>query len=66
MWHAELDDVTDFSYKKLRQVLFRMMVEAGLLNAQGVIEPALLSARVTECLTKCSPSDVRFFPMRTV
>lgn len=66
LWHAELDDVTELSYKKLRQVLFRMMVEAGLLNAQGVIEPALLSARVIECLTKCSPSDVRFFPMRMV
>ncbi|MER8027060.1 DUF1819 family protein [Glutamicibacter protophormiae] len=66
MWHAELDDVTDLTYKKLRQVLFRMMAEAGLLNAQGVIEPALLSARVAECLTKSSPSDVRFFPMRTV
>lgn len=66
MWHAELDDVTDLTYKKLRQVLFRMMAEAGLLNAQCVIEPALLSARVAECLTKCSPSDVRFFPMRTV
>lgn len=66
MWHSELDDVTDLSYKKLRQVLFRMMLEAGLVNAQGVIEPALLSARVTECLTKCSPSDVRFFPMRMV
>lgn len=66
MWHAELDDVTDLSYKKLRQVLFRMMVEAGILNVQGVIEPVLLSARVTECLTKCSPSDIRFFPTRTV
>lgn len=66
MWHAELDDVTDLSYKKLRQVLFRMMVEAELLNAEGVIEPALLSARVIECFTKCSPSDVRFFPMRMV
>jgi len=66
MWHAELDDVTDLSYKKLRQVLFRMMVEAGLLNTEGAIEPALLSARVIECLTKYSPSDVRFFPMRMV
>ena len=66
MWHAELDDVTEMSYKKLRQVLFRMMVEAGLLTKHGVIEPALLSARVTECLTERTPSDVRFFPTRMV
>lgn len=42
MWHDELDDVTDLSYKKLRQVLFKMMVEAGLVTKQGAIEPVLL------------------------
>lgn len=66
MWHDELDDLTDLSYKKLRQVLFKMMVEAGLLTTQGAIEPALLSARVSECLTERTPSDIRFFPTRTV
>lgn len=64
MWHDELDDVTDLSYKKLRQVLFKMMAEAGLLNAHGRIEPALLSARVAECLTERTPSDIRLFPTR--
>lgn len=64
MWHVELDDVTDLSYKKLRQVLFKMMVEAGLLNTRGGIEPALLSARVAECLNGRTPSDIRFFPTR--
>ena len=64
MWHDELDDVTDLSYKKLREVLFKMMIEAGLLTTQRAIEPALLSARVAECLTERSPSDIRFFPTR--
>lgn len=64
MWHGELDGVTDLSYKKLRQVLFKMMVEAGLLTKQGHIEPALLSARVAECLNQRTPSDTRFFPTR--
>ncbi|PPG23464.1 DUF1819 domain-containing protein [Rathayibacter sp. AY1E8] len=64
MWHDELDDVTDLSYKKLREVLFKMMVEAGLLTTQRAIEPALLSARVAECLNERSPSDIRFFPTR--
>ena len=64
MWHDELDGVTALSYKKLRQVLFKMMVEAGLLNTQGSIEPALLSARVAGCLTERTPSDIRFFPTR--
>lgn len=64
MWHDELDDVTDQSYKKLRQVLFKMMVEADLLTPQGAIEPALLSPRVAHCLTQRTPSDIRFFPTR--
>lgn len=64
MWHDELDAVSEATYKKLRQVLFKMMVEAELLTAQGAIEPALLSARVAECLGEPTPSDVRFFPTR--
>lgn len=64
MWHDELDAVSEATYKKLRQVLFRMMVEADLLTAQGAIEPALLSARVAEFLGEQTPSDVRFFPTR--
>ena len=64
MWHDELDDVTGSSYQKLRQVLFKMMVEAGLLTKQGHIEPALLSPRVADCLDQHTPSDIRFFPTR--
>lgn len=64
MWHDELIAVTDLSYKKLRQVVFKMMVEAGLLTAKGAIEPALLSTRIVDCLTQCTPSDIRFFPTR--
>ena len=64
MWHDELDAVSDATYQKLRQVLFKRMVEAGLLTAEGAIEPALLSSRVAECLTERTPSDIRFFPTR--
>ncbi|SMY01787.1 DUF1819 family protein [Brevibacterium aurantiacum] len=66
MWHDELDAVTDLSYKKLRQVLFKMTVEAGLLTSKGVIEPVFFSARLADCLTERAPSDIRFFPTRTV
>lgn len=64
MWHDELGQVTDATYKKLRQITFRMAVEAGLLTQKGHIEPALLSSRVAECLHQRSPSDIRFFPTR--
>ncbi|WP_433675520.1 DUF1819 family protein [Microbacterium gorillae] len=66
MWHDELDSVSAATYQKLRQVLFKMMVEAGLVTSKGAIEPALFSARVAELLNERTPSDVRFFPTRTV
>lgn len=64
MLHDELGKVTDLSYKKLRQMLFKMMVEAELLTPKGTIEPVLLSPRITDCLTQRKPSDIRFFPSK--
>ncbi|MGP5036572.1 DUF1819 family protein [Brachybacterium alimentarium] len=66
MWHDELGAVSDLSYKKLRQVLFKMVVEAGLLTAKGAIEPVLPTAHVADCLNQRTPSDIRFFPTRVV
>ena len=64
LWHDELDKITEESYEKLRQVLFKMMVEAGLTTKAGNIEPTLFSLRVAECLKVQAPSDIRFFPVR--
>lgn len=64
IWHDELDRITDLTYRKLRQVLFKMMSEAGLLTKQGVIEPVLLAPRIAEALSEHSPRDIRFFPTR--
>lgn len=63
-WHEELNGVTDPTYRKLRQNVFRMLKEAELLSPTGRIEPVLLSARITDLLTARHPSDVRFFPTR--
>ena len=64
IWHDELDAITDTSRKKARQVVFKMMVDAGLLTKQGLIEPTSLSIRVADCLRHRTPSDIRFFPTK--
>lgn len=64
-WHDELINVTGPTYRKLRQNVFRMLKEAEFLSPAGLIEPALLSARITEFMNRHQPSDVRFFPTRT-
>lgn len=64
LWHDELDAITDTSYKKVRQVVFKMVVDAGLLTKRGLIEPTSLSTRVVDCLSRRTPSDIRFFPTK--
>ena len=66
IWHEEIVQLTDSTTRKLRSNVFRMLVEAGLLGADGRIIPALLSERVAFFLDARSPSDIRFFPVRRV
>lgn len=62
LWHPELDHLKESTLKKLRAVVFRMLLEAGLLTDNGEIVPALLSARLVDAFDMREPSDIRFFP----
>lgn len=66
MWHEELGTVADSTYKKLRQVLFKAMVEAGLLDDEGNILPALITGRIAELLSERASNDLRYFPTRLI
>jgi len=62
-WHEELDRITDSTLAKLRQVLFRMMHEAGLLSSDGVIQTFPLSPLVISTIKKRSAGDLSVFPV---
>jgi hypothetical protein len=62
LWHEEVADLKESTLRKLRSNLFRMLVEAGLLSDDGNIQPAMLSARVTDVLADRTSSEIRFFP----
>lgn len=62
-WHDELDELKPVTQKKLRQVLFGMMREAGLINDQGAINPVMLSPAVRDAIAETRPDDLRLFPM---
>lgn len=66
IWHEEIAQLTESTTRKLRSNVFRMLVEAGLLEDNGRIIPALLSERVAFFMDARSPSDLRFFPVRRV
>lgn len=62
LWHPELEELKPSTRAKLRQNIFRMLREAGLLGEQGQISPAVLSERLHASLVARIPSDVRYFP----
>ncbi|WP_426737657.1 DUF1819 family protein [Plantibacter sp. 2H11-2] len=65
LWHPELDELQPSTTMKLRQSMFRMLQDAGLLTESRSIVPAVMSERVIEALNRRTPSDIRFFPTTT-
>lgn len=66
VWHEELAELKESTLQKLRQTVFRMLVEAGILSNSGDVVPAVLSQRVARTLARREPSDLRFFPLSPV
>lgn len=62
-WHDELDSASASTRDKLRQVLFRMLREAGLLGKDKTINPVLLSPRLVELLRQNNPDEFFYFPV---
>ena len=58
--HPELDELSDQTYAKVRQIVFKMMREAGYLDKQGTIIPLVME---TELMNFIPEGDLAFFPM---
>jgi hypothetical protein len=61
-WNDELSALTDSTRLKLRQVLYRMMREAGLLSKGNRILPALLSTRLASLIALNDTHELMYFP----
>ena len=61
-WHPELEGIRDSTRDKLRQVTFRMLREAQLLDANNLIQPAMLSAELIELIAKTDEQELFYFP----
>lgn len=62
-WNDKLDKITTLTRKKIRQVVFLMMREAGLLTEDNTILRAMLSSRLAEVLKPDSPMSFEIFPI---
>lgn len=47
---------------KLRQVLFRILREAGLQSAEARVQPVWLSSRMRRLIEEHDPAELQFFP----
>lgn len=64
VWHPELAELKATTLSELRNNLFRLMREAGLVTADHTIVQAVLSSRVRDEFALREPSDIRFFPTK--
>lgn len=62
-WHSELDGLSASTKNKLRQVLFRMMSETGLISSGNQIVPAILTPRVARTIFHSPDSQPVIYPI---
>lgn len=61
-WNAGLAAIAPTTARKLRQILFRMMREAGVIDQGRRILTANLSASLRTLLRRTAPADLAVFP----
>lgn len=61
-WHPELDAISPSTHNKLRQLLFRLLREAGLVTTGHTIQNVQLSPQLMHLLEQDKPEDALFFP----
>ena len=57
-----LAELSSSTCAKLRQVLFRILRESGLISVEGRIQPIWLSGRMKRLIEENNPVDLRIFP----
>jgi len=63
LWRPTLEAISPGTRSKLRQVLFRILREAGLLDRRQTIQAFSPSPRLQTLLINQSPAELSYFPM---
>ncbi len=63
LWHEQLNELANSTIKKLRQNVFKMLRDAGLVSIDGYILHTMLSRTVVELVAQRDPSEFRLFPL---
>jgi hypothetical protein len=63
IWHEEVANLKESTAHKLRENIFRMLSDTGLLTSTYQIVSPMLSDQLLGLLNMVTPSDIRFFPV---
>lgn len=63
LFHPELESLKPDTVKKLRQVFFRIMREAGVISAKGEILYDIPATEILELISKERTTDLDYFPI---
>lgn len=61
-WHSELNEIKPTTKQRIRQLLFKMAKEAGLVSPENRINPAILNPALINYIYGSSRQDLMFFP----
>lgn len=61
-WNEGLASISESTRNKLRQILFRMMREAGVISDGNRIQSTYLSAQLRQVIEATNPTDLAVFP----
>jgi len=62
-WHRELEEIKPVTRNKLRQILFKILREAGLIGSDNSIIAAMPSPRLLDVISRESRRDLLLFPI---
>jgi len=62
-WHTEVARIAPSTRRKLRQTLFQMLHEAGLLDKDNMIIPVIPSTGFQKLLMDAERREIMFFPI---
>lgn len=62
-WHEELEKISDSSKCKLRTVLYKILIEAEIIDKNKIIMPAMISKQLISLIAKKDLDDLLIFPI---
>ncbi|SMP85909.1 Putative inner membrane protein [Epsilonproteobacteria bacterium SCGC AD-308-P11] len=65
-WHEELEKITEGSRYKQRTVVFKILREADIIDANKLILPAILTDELISIIAKKDASDLAIFPVSDI